>query len=116
MQLTAAFSMLSVISVPTLAFSWRRHDSTRSSPGVEYPGFQDLAIPGLLLTSRKTSHLFIVSQKLGSIEMQLALCIVGPAFAFARHTRKLLGLQVLTRESLTVFVVLLLVYVSDVRK
>ena len=55
MQLIAAFSMLSAISVPTFAFSWRRHDSSKSSPDVEleYAVLQDLAIPGQLLTLGK---------------------------------------------------------------
>ncbi|SRR6266851_9183393 len=60
MRLTAALTMLPVISVHTLAFSWRRHDSSKSFPDVEYTVFRDLAIPGLLLPSRKTSHLISV--------------------------------------------------------
>lgn len=63
MQLTAALSMLSVISVHTFAFSWRRHDSSKSSPDVEFSVLQDLALPGLLRSPRKTGYLFSVSQK-----------------------------------------------------
>jgi hypothetical protein len=68
MQLTAAFSMLSVISIHTLAFSWHRHDSPKSSPDLEFPSpsmLRDLAIPGLLLTPRKPGHLFSFFAEIG---------------------------------------------------
>jgi hypothetical protein len=76
MRLTTALTILPVISVHTLAFSWRKHDTPKlSSADVEYPAL-DFALMGLL-RFLKPIHLFIVSQNLGSTKMRLTLCIVS---------------------------------------
>ncbi|KAI0251910.1 hypothetical protein BJV78DRAFT_1282137 [Lactifluus subvellereus] len=47
-QLTAAFNLLPVIAVRTLAFSWRKHDFSGPFPDAEHPIPQDLSIPAAI--------------------------------------------------------------------
>ncbi|KAH9990983.1 hypothetical protein BJV74DRAFT_920534 [Russula compacta] len=44
LRLTTVFIILPVISVHTIAFSWRRHDSSKLFPDLEHPVPQDIAI------------------------------------------------------------------------